>query len=162
MSPTESFLLRLRGEIEAELEALQSLIGELTRVPAGSNTPDSYILRAKASIMHDFYTGVERIFIRIAQQLGGGIPSTEQWHRDLLLDMTLDLDPVRPPVIGKPLHDGLIPFLRFRHLFRNLYGYILDPEKLHPLETALPQVLSQLQQEMRAFLDWMSPRSKPS
>ena len=53
MKPEEVMMIRLRKEHAG--------------VPMG--TADGYLMRARASILHDFYGGIERIFVRIAQEL---------------------------------------------------------------------------------------------
>ncbi len=124
------------------------------------NTEEWIRIRTKASLLHAFYTGVERIFSRIAQELNGGIPNTEEWHKDLLNDMALDLDEVRPPVISKNFYAQLIPYLRFRHLFRNPYGFELDWERMKELDENLSRISSQWLEEIHAFLDWMKSVTK--
>jgi hypothetical protein len=149
-------LVRLRKEIETELADLERLRLEHDGAPRG--TTDVYALRARASILHDFYGGVERIFLRIARELNGGVPASEYWHRDLLLDMTLELESVRPAVITKELHDRLSAFLRFRHLFRNVHGFATDAERLEHLDAGFDAVFGQFRTEISAFLEWLSPR----
>jgi hypothetical protein len=151
-------LKRIQKEIEDELVLIHRVISEYSSIP--ENTEEWIRIRTKASLLHDFYTGVERIFSRIAQELNGGIPNTEEWHKDLLNDMTLDLDEVRPPVISKNLYDQLIPYLRFRHLFRNLYGFELDWERMKELDENLSRISSQWLKEIHAFLDWMKSVTK--
>ena len=58
MRPDEMLARRLVMEIDVELSALRQLGVELADAPAGD---DTFSLRARASILHDFYTGVERI-----------------------------------------------------------------------------------------------------
>jgi hypothetical protein len=138
-----------------ELSGLERLRAEHAGVPGGNT--DVYMLRARASILHDFYSAVERIFVRIAQELNGGVPGTERWHRDLLMDMSLELDSVRPALITRELHDLLVPFLGFRHLFRNVYGFAIDAERLALLDAQFDEAFRRFQQEMRRFLDWLVP-----
>jgi len=45
---------------------------------------DTYLLRAKASFMADFYMGVENIFRTISEELNGGVPRGDGWHKRLL------------------------------------------------------------------------------
>jgi hypothetical protein len=84
-------LTRLKAELAHELERLDKLQQELAAEGMEEAHP-----RIIGSILHDFYTGVERIFIRIAEELGEGLPRGEHWHRDLLLVMTLELEGIRP------------------------------------------------------------------
>ena len=154
MSRDETLILRIAQEIRTELESLQRLAEEFDSAPR--EVTDSYSVRARASILHDFYTGIERIFIRIADELNGGVPRSEQWHRQLLTDMTLELPGIRPAVVTVSLADSLGPFLRFRHLFRNLYGFVLDPERVSEVESRLPVAHALFVAEIKAFLTWMT------
>ena len=153
MNKDSMVLIRVRREIEDELDSLERLPEEYASIPPAI---DEWIrIRTKASLLHDFYTGLERVFSRIAQELNGGIPNTEQWHRDLLKDMSLDLEGIRPPVISKALLGDLLPFLKFRHLFRNLYGFELDRDKMSPLDRDFRAVSARSLSEIRSFLEWM-------
>ena len=38
--------------------------------------------------LFDFYKGLERIFQRIAREVDRTLPSAEEWHKDLLQQMT--------------------------------------------------------------------------
>ena len=151
-------LIRLRAEIEDELESISHLQHDLNECKKLGAV--RVALRAKASVLHDFYTGTERIFTKIASELNGGIPNTQQWHTELLHDMSLHLEEIRPPVITTELRDALVPFLRFRHLFRNLYGFSLDPRRLGELADVFPAVLDQLRREIKTFTSWLRDVSK--
>lgn len=154
MNLDETLVLRISQEVRAEISSLIILKKEFEAAPREPD--DSYGTRARASILHDFYTGIERIFVRVAEELNGGVPRSEQWHRQLLTDMTLDLPGVRPPVISDILAESLVPFLRFRHLFRNLYGFILDPSRIAELEAKLSGVFENFMREINSFLAWMT------
>ena len=143
---------RLAAEVEAELASLLRLGQELSSAPTDS---DTFSLRARASILHDFYTGVERIFVRIAEELNGGVPRSEQWHRQILQDMTLELRDVRPAVITLPLSAELGEFHRFRHVFRNVFEYVLRADRMRPLEEGLGGVLDRFLTEITTFNAWM-------
>ncbi len=151
MRPDEAFARRLAAEIEDELGRLDRLRDESATAP---KEDDTFTLRARGSILHDFYNGVERVFVRIAEELNGGVPQGDRWHRQLVKDMSLEITGVRPPVIDALLAEDLGHFLRFRHLFRNVYGFVLDAERLRPLEERLPAVLAAFGTEVRAFLAW--------
>jgi hypothetical protein len=83
-------------------------------------------IRACASILHDFYSGIEKMFINIARETDRTVPGGEGWHRELLEQMTLDIPDMRPAVIGTELAAQLQQYLSFRQRFRNLYGYELE------------------------------------
>lgn len=148
----EALARRLAAEIEAELAGLDGLEREFNDRPTDD---DTYSVRARASILHDFYVGVERILVRIAHELNGGVPQAEQWHQQLIDDMRLAIAEVRPPVIAPELAKTLGEYLRFRHVFRNVYGSVLDADRMRPLEVRLPATLAAFREQIRAFLGWM-------
>jgi hypothetical protein len=148
----EAFARRLAAEIEHELQGLDALREELAAAPRND---DTFTLRARGSMLHDFYSGIERVFVRIAEELNGGVPQGEQWHRQIVTDMALDIPDVRPAVIDAALAEELGDFLRFRHVFRNVYGSLLQAERMRPLEERLPAVLAAFRRQVRAFLAWM-------
>ena len=152
MKREETLLRRLAAEIESELASLAQLEPELAGAP---NPEDSYSLRARGSILHDFYTGVERIFMRIASELNGGVPQSPQWHQELIRNMALAIPEVRPAVIDADLAGRLSEHLRFRHVFRNIYGSVLDPARMQSLEEQMPATLTAFRQQIEAFIAWM-------
>ena len=152
MKPDEILARRIAAEVEVELDALDRLADELGGAPRSA---DTWSLRARGSILHDFYTGVERILIRIAEELNGGVPKGEQWRRQLLADMMVAIPGVRPALIGVDLARELGDYLRFRHVFRNVYGSVLEEDRMQPLENRLPEVCASVVREVRAFLAWM-------
>ena len=152
MTREETLLRRLAVEIESELASLAQLEQELAAAP---NPADTYSLRAHGSILHDFYTGVERIFMRMASELNGGVPRSPQWHQELIRNMALAIPEVRPAVIDADLAGKLGEHLRFRHVFRNVYGSVLDPARMQSLEEQMPATLAAFREQVEAFLAWM-------
>ena len=112
MTREETLLRRLAAEVTAELASLEQIAQELAGAPSRA---DAYSLRARGSILHDFPSGVERIFVHIAGELNGGVPQAERWHQELLGDMVLEIPKVRPAVIDADLATALGEYLRFRH-----------------------------------------------
>lgn len=158
MNRNSMLLIRIKKEIEAELNGILKLLKEYKELPKDEGI---FLLRAKGSIFHDFYTAAERIFLKIGEELNGGIPKSEQWHKDLLFDMTLELETVRPSVISEKIHEHMQLFLRFRHVFRNIYGYELRREKIAPLDEQFEETLTGFVKEIESFLHWLAQAGKP-
>ena len=152
MRPDEILARRVAREIETELVSIEQLAKEVTAAP---DADDTFALRARGSMLHDFYTGVERVFVRLAEEINGGVPRGEQWHRQLLHDMAIAIPDVRPAVISSELERDLGEFLRFRHVFRNVYGFVLQADRLGALQAKLPAVLARFLSETRVFLSWL-------
>lgn len=152
MTPEEVLARRLAAEIEAELATMAALADEFASAPQAN---DSYAIRARGSMLHDFYNCVERVFLRIARELNGGAPRGEQWHRDLIANMALEIAGVRPAVVDHSLADVLGEYLRFRHVFRNVYGGALDAHRMASLEEGLPGTITAFRRHIEAFVNWM-------
>lgn len=112
-------------------------------------------LRGIGAIVHDFYTGLEHIFETLAPELNGGLPAGPSWHRNLLENMTLDIPGVRPPLLQPDTAYALGEFLRFRHLFRNVYGFELEWPRVRRLLARLPEVWSAVEADLDRFLAFL-------
>lgn len=110
-------------------------------------------VRACASILHDFYSGIEKIFVNIAREIDQTVPKSEGWHRQLLEQMTLDIPVKRPAVIDPELAAQIQQYLSFRHRFRNLYGYELEWGKMEELINNMESTLKRLKDSMERFLE---------
>ena len=118
--------------------------------------PSNYVRRAGGSILHDFYTGIEKIFESIAKEVDRRLPSGEEWHSELLQQMTLDIPGLRPPAISTHTEKKLREYLGFRHLFRKRYGFELEWEKIKKLLLKMSLVLSHLEKEMESLFGIMN------
>jgi len=147
----------LQSEIDRELDRLEQLVQEKNSIKNKyESSPDSTIIRAFASITHDFYTGIEQIFETIALEMEGTLPGGDQWHRRLLARMSSDIDEIRPAVISQSLEETLDEYLRFRHVFRHSYGFELKWNKCRHLVENLDPTMNKLNQELtdfKAFLE---------
>ena len=152
MSLEESLARRLAAQIESELGAMAQLVEESANAPRSG---DIYARRARGSILHDFYNSAERIFERIAAELNGGVPNVANWHQQLVADMALTIPGLRPAVITDDLRNRLAEYRGFRHLFRNVYGSLLDDVRLRHLEERLPRTMDDFQAQIRAFTAWL-------
>ncbi len=142
----------LESQITGELEKLKRLLNEAAEV--GKKRPSNINIRAGASILHDFYTGVEDIFHAIASTIDSRVPSGVRWHIELLHQMTLDIDGVRSHIISKEAAKMLEEYLRFRHLFRKRYGFDLEWINIKHLLKRLPAVYSAFEKDIsKVFMD---------
>lgn len=150
-------LVRLAAAIRAEISRVASVVAEaeLALVDFSESEPPRRELRGIGDIVHDFYTGAERIFEKIAPELNGGVPGGPAWHRELLQNMTLDLPGIRPHVISGRTAQLFAEFLRFRHLFRNLYGFELEWPRLRSLVARLPEAWGALEGDLQGFLRFL-------
>lgn len=153
MNGDEIFVRRIVSEINAELSNILRLRDEYNEFINKYKTVDRYLLRVKASYLADFYMGIERIFQIIATEIDGGLPQGDEWHKRLLLNMTIEIEGVRPPVISSDLYNRLRPFLGFRHVVRQAYGFQLDETKLEELASSFEKTLTTFSDEVTKFCD---------
>ena len=88
------------------------------------------------------------------------MPAGEDWHRQLLADMRLEIKGLRPPLISKNLGLKLQKFLGFRHIFRNIYGFHLEQEQIKALVRELPRTLFCLKKEIAVFQKYLDKLSQ--
>ena len=132
---SENWLLRLADELAAELHDFLTIRVEIKEAQSRITTqePDSFELRAIGSILHDVYQNAENILQRIAKAIDQKQPVGEEWHRALLSQMTKPLTKTRPEVIQPETSTLLDEYRKFRHIFRNIYGFRLDWTQMKPL-----------------------------
>jgi len=144
----------LKKQIEIEIENLERLVKEIILVTDRfTDKPDFIETRAAGSIIHDFYCGVEKIFKRIAIYINHELPKGDDWHTDLLLQMARPAETIKTVVISEELLEKLKEYLRFRHLFRNIYGFELRWERFKNLSLSAQAVLSELKDNLNGFID---------
>ncbi len=145
----------LLAEINDELLLLDKLIrdiGNVSNVIPVDEEQKAVYEESLALKLHNFYTGIERIFEKIAEDINGGIPGSYDWHKRLLKTMSLEITNVRPPVISKETAKLLHEFLAFRHVVRNIYGFELDSERLSRLIEKSKEIFDRFKQEIEDFL----------
>ena len=115
------------------------------------NQPSLVEITALASVLHSFYTGVEKIFLSIAKGIDKDVPTTEQWHRTLLNRMA-ETTPHRQAVLTVATVDELSAYLSFRHFYRHSYSFYLDWDELEKLVVPLSQIWAETKAELSLFI----------
>ncbi|MGB9662416.1 MAG: hypothetical protein ACPL5F_10465 [Moorellaceae bacterium] len=154
---TKEDLLTLVGQLDHIMKALRVTVeeAEATEREFRTITPTPFELRGIGSLLHDFYTAIEDIFEVIAGEVNGTLSYGTTWHKELLVKMSIPIPGLRPAVISEELRWKLDEYLRFRHVFRNVYGYLLDWKRIRPLLENLYPVYQQFTQEITAFRSFL-------
>ena len=143
----------LKKAIEIEIENLGRLAKEMEETTKRFVEKPTFIeTRAAGSILHDFYNGVEKIFERIAIHINTGLPKGDDWHRELLVQMAKPVEGIRRSVISQETMERFKEYLRFRHLFRHIYGFELKWERFETLAISMNNMLNVLKNEVEKFL----------
>ena len=99
---------------------------------------------AAALGIHNVYNGIEDILLGLANDVDGLVPSGSSMHQDILDQMSVPIDDVRPAVLDEELYTSLTELKGFRHLVRHRYGFDLRGgkvlENFERARTSLPRV----------------------
>jgi len=143
----------VKKEVGIELGNLERLVREMEElISRFIDKPNFIETRAAGSILHDFYCGIEKIFERIATHIDGKVPKGEDWHTELLLQMTHPAKGIREAVISQGLMEKLKEYLRFRHLFRHIYGFEIKWERFKGPALSINNLVRELKNELEEFL----------
>ena len=148
----------LVSEIKDELSLIDTLVTDIIetadRIP--KSRPEKRIYEESLALkLHNFYTGYERIFQRIADDINGGVPRSLDWHKRLLKSMSLEIEDIRPSLISKDTAKLLEEYLAFRHVIRNIYGFEIDSERLKRLIEKIYGTHQRLTKEINSFIRFL-------
>ncbi len=146
----------LASKILVELKELSALVDRAGQAwERAKKNSDDFYLDSVALNLHGFYSGLERIFKRIASSVDNFVPSGSNWHQELLDQISIEVQGVRPPVISIELKDKLEEYRGFRHVVRNVYTYHLNPEKIKGLIEGVQAVKKKVETELNEFAKFL-------
>src|SRR4030042_3094971 len=135
----------LRADLSRELDNVRRLAAEAAEwQPRLPDWPEAVRMRTAGGILHDFYSGIERIFRHIATRVDEDFPDGPDWHVQLVQRMAINVETVRPAVLDEKTARQLDQYLRFRHLFRHSYGFDLEWERCRELLGDVPATYERL------------------
>ena len=157
--------LALKARVNEEVDNLKRLEMSLKKLKlypkikadsiSGLPLDDEISCRVIGSYLHDYYCGLEKMFIHVAKSFGENLPSGRQWHKDLLEDMSLNITGVRTAFINKKTLLKVDELRGFRHVFRNAYGFSIDPAREHNLLANLPVISASVKKDIKSFFEQM-------
>ena len=140
----------LAARLRVELADIERVAGLAERRWQKALVDEDY-LGSVALDLQSFYQGVERLLELVAKTVDGALPSSEDWHRQLLDQMASEVAGIRPALISAETRTCLDRLRRFRHVVRNVYVFDLSPDKLEPLLLELPSASRLVQRDLEAF-----------
>ena len=153
--PTNKYLA-LKTRIEDEMMALeQNFQAMKTALEQTDNVPEVFVTPTLASYICDFYTACERISERVAVTLDGGMPKTQNWHEQLLLQVAEVGGENRPPLWQGSLLLQLNDYRKFRHLARHSYNLQLRKERVWELANQIESVMEKIKRAIAIFNNWL-------
>ncbi|PSF27683.1 hypothetical protein C7H19_24920 [Aphanothece hegewaldii CCALA 016] len=151
-----SKLLKLAQEIKLEISFLEiSIERSLLGWQRYLESNDQLYLDSVALGLHNFYSGLERLFEKVAKVVDGSLPSGANWHQLLLEQISLENPERRPALISVESRKALEEYRGLRHVVRNVYAFQLEPEKLRLLVESAPSIFTQIKTECLAFASFL-------
>ena len=134
----------LKEPVESEREAIRKVLDAMPP-EHGLAKLSALELAGVATLLHNFYSGVENILKQVLLAQGLPLPEGPAWHRDLLTTSA------EHGIISETTAQHLQQFLAFRHFFSHAYALELDPQRLEPLVNDAENVF-------QAFVRDLEPR----
>lgn len=98
---------------------------------------------------------MEQAFEEIAKQVDEFLPTGASSHRELLEQMALEIQNIRPPVIQADTLERLNEYRGFRHVVIHRYGFELHPERIQELVETLPVCWNELARDIQTFCEFL-------
>jgi len=146
------YVERIRVEFEQLHQLVERRSALLGKVLV--NAPTDIELDALATLLHSFYTGVEKILVILSKEMGEftEIERGAGWHQTLLRALAEPRER-RSAVLSRDLFSILLDYLGFRHVFRHAYTFELKWGRMRPLVVNLKRTMDRFEEEVRGFCD---------
>jgi hypothetical protein len=137
-------MANLKVKIDAEIENVDQIFLE---IPSHENLPklSTLELAGVATLLHNFYNGIENIIKQILFSKGEQLPDGGTWHRDLL-NLAVSCK-----IISENLKVQLGEYLAFRHFYTHAYALELYPERMEPLVENAPEIYNLFKNEINVY-----------
>jgi len=129
-----------RKKIEAEFEQMARSIEKLPNSPLSEL--NDLELSGVGGILQSFYNGIENILKQTFLACGKQISQGDQWHRQIIQQA------VQYEFISNKTLDMLIPYLTFRHLYRNAYVLDLRADRMQTLIDEIKKTFSEFKKDI--------------
>ncbi|MCG2815289.1 MAG: hypothetical protein L6425_05070 [Candidatus Aminicenantes bacterium] len=133
-------MVDFRARVNSEFEAIENTLSKLPDLPLSKLS--ELELAGVATLIHNFYNGIENILKQTFRKKSLDIPSGESWHRDLLVTARDE------GIITSKLFNHLTEYLAFRHFFTHAYALDLQPDRMESLIENIQVVYDKFKKEI--------------
>lgn len=107
-----------------------------------------------ADILCNTYTCIETILFRISRVFENHLDA-DQWHKELLRKMRIDVPGIRKAVLSKESYQLLDELRRFRHFKRYYYDFDYDWSRLDYLRSIYERLLPIINNELDNYAEFL-------
>ena len=154
---------KLTQRINDELVKIEDTLTRINRglemIKVASEDVTEFIENTIATDLVDIYSGIERIFERIANEVDAHLPRGSRWHKNLLEQMTRQR-PERPSVISENTSNQLAKLLEFRHKVTNIYGRELKYDNTLVHAETIGELFENVTQDLNSFTDSLAQNAE--
>jgi hypothetical protein len=146
-------LLLLVGEIRESLVVLNQINQLYVSYSQTFTSIDKRDIRDAvllADILCNTYTCIETILFRISREFENHL-DPNQWHKELLRKMRIDVPGIRKAVLSKQSYQLLDELRRFRHFKRYYYDFDYDWSRLDYLRLVYEKLLPIIEHELDSY-----------
>ena len=129
-----------KERIEAEYEAIETTLATLPKKPLSQLS--ELELAGVATLLNNFYNGIENILKQIFQKQSIKLPEGHSWHQNLIISARQE------NIISDDLTNELKKYLSFRHFATHGYAFNLNPERLEKLADNILKVFENFKVEI--------------
>ena len=101
--------------------------------------------------IHNIYNAMESYFRRVSRFFENDLPPSA-CHRELVERMTIEIEGLRPRLLDRSLAQDIHELRAFRHVFRNIYGTRLNPDRICMVQNRVPTTLAAFRSAHERFV----------
>ncbi len=139
-------MAKVHEQVEAEFENIELTLAEVPNLESLPNL-SKLELAGLATLLHNFYNGIENILKQLVTAAGKKLPDGPSWHQDLI-------NTAMPNgIISEPTAKKLRQYLAFRHFFSHGYSFELDPKRMTNLVKDIQAIFDCFKHEISKAID---------